>query len=168
MVRAFLPRRLGTDDGGLFFDETGQARKGPKTAASGRQYSGAMGRVENVIVAVYTMYATERGHALVDRDLYVQADWFADPARMATAGSPGITHSPPSRRSPLEQAKRAPAAGIRPEWATGSEVYGRSRELRVFLEGAALTEDGDDYRLRESDSDHQALVRLRAFYGGAT
>jgi SRSO17 transposase len=44
------------------------------TAAAGRQYSGTMGRVENVIVAVYTTYATSRGHALIDRDLYVQDD----------------------------------------------------------------------------------------------
>lgn len=57
------------------------------TAAAGRQYSGAMGRVENVIVAVYTTYATDRGHALIDRDLYVQEDWHADPDRMAAAGS---------------------------------------------------------------------------------
>ncbi|MEU5305603.1 hypothetical protein ACH4YO_38445, partial [Streptomyces noursei] len=28
------------------------------------------------------------GHALIDRDLYVQADWFDDPARMTTAGFP--------------------------------------------------------------------------------
>lgn len=80
VVRAFLPRHLGAAGGVLIFDETGQAKKGTKTAAVGRQYSGTMGRVENVIVAVYTTYATERGHALSDRDLYVQADWFADAA----------------------------------------------------------------------------------------
>ena len=85
-VRSFLVRHLGADDGVLIFDETGQAKKGTMTAAAGRQYSGTMGRVENVIVAVYTTYATERGHALIDRDLYVQADWFTDPDRMAQAG----------------------------------------------------------------------------------
>ncbi len=167
MVRAFLPRRLGTDDGGLFFDETGQARKGPKTAASGRQYSGAMGRVENVIVAVYTMYATERGHALVDRDLYVQADWFADPARMATAGSPGITHSPPSRRSPSHRRNGRRPPGSDRNGRPGARCTGAAGSC-ACSQGAAMTEDGDDYRLRESDSDLQALVRLRAFYGGAT
>jgi SRSO17 transposase len=64
-VRAFLTRHLGTDSGVLIFDETGQAKKGTMTAAAGRQYSGTMGRVENVIVAVYTTYATNRGHALI-------------------------------------------------------------------------------------------------------
>jgi SRSO17 transposase len=79
-VRAFLARHLGTDGGVLIFDETGQAKKGTMAAAVGRQYSGTMGRVENVIVAVYTTYAPERGHALIDRGMYVQEDWFADPA----------------------------------------------------------------------------------------
>ena len=59
-ARSFLARHLGADGGVLIFDETGQAKKGTATAAAGRQYSGTMGRVENVIVAVYTTYATER------------------------------------------------------------------------------------------------------------
>jgi SRSO17 transposase len=138
VVRALLTRHLGADGGVLIFDETGQANKGTKTAAVGRQYSGTMGRVENMIVAVYTTYATKRGHALIDRDLYVQADWIADPARMATAGFPKDHAFATKPALALAQAKRALAAGIRPQWATGDEVYGRSRELREFLEGAGI------------------------------
>ncbi|MFI1299956.1 transposase [Streptomyces noursei] len=134
-MRAFLTRHLGADGGVLIFDETAQAKKGTKTAAVGRQYSGTMGRVENVIVAVYTTYATKRGHALIDRDLYVQADWFDDPARMTTAGFPKEHAFATKPALALAQTKRALAAGIRPEWATGDEVYGRSRELREFLLG---------------------------------
>ncbi|WP_233988437.1 IS701 family transposase [Streptomyces parvulus] len=138
VVRAFLTRHLGADGGVLIFDETGQAKKGTKTAAVGRQYSGTMGRVENVIVAVYTTYATKRAHALIDRDLYVQADWFDDPAQMATAGFPEDHAFATKPALALAQAKRALAAGIRPQWATGDEVYGRSRELREFLEGTGI------------------------------
>jgi SRSO17 transposase len=137
-VRAFLARHLGADGGVLIFDETGQAKKGTMTAAAGRQYSGTMGRVENVIVAVYTTYATNRGHALIDRDLYVQADWFADPARMAAAGFPEDHAFATKPELALAQAKRALGAGIRPAWATGDEVYGRSRELREFFEAAGI------------------------------
>ncbi|WP_370415290.1 transposase [Streptomyces fradiae] len=108
MVRAFLTRHLGADGGVLIFDETGQAKKGTKTAALGRRYSGTMGRVENVIVAVYTTYATKQGHALIDQDLYVQADWFDDPARMATAGPDLPSRSPdtPSERASDERPER--------------------------------------------------------------
>ena len=87
---------------------------------------------------MYTTYATKRGHALIDRDLYVQADWSADPARMATAGFPKDHAFATKPALALAQAKRPLAAGIRPEWATGDEVYGRSRELRGFLEGAGI------------------------------
>jgi SRSO17 transposase len=137
-VRAFLARYLGADGGVLIFDETGQAKKGTMTAAAGRQYSGTMGRVENVIVAVCTRYATDRGHALIDRDLYVQDDWFKDPARMAKAGFPADHAFATKPALALAQAKRALAAGIRPGWAAGDEVYGRSRELREFLEAAGI------------------------------
>ncbi|MCQ9183235.1 IS701 family transposase [Streptomyces sp. IBSBF 2953] len=137
-VRAFLTRHLGADGGVLIFDETSQAKKRTKTAAVGRQYSGTMGRVEHVIVAVYTTYATKRGHALIDRDLHVQADWFADPARMATEGFPKDHAFATKPTLALAQAKRTPAAGISPKWATGDEGYGRSQELREFLEGAAI------------------------------
>jgi SRSO17 transposase len=133
-VRAFLARHLSADGGVLIFDETGQAKKGAATAAAGRQYSGTMGRVENVIVAVYTTYATDRGHALIDRDLYVQADWFEDPARMAAAGFPKDHAFATKPALALAQATRALAAGISPAWATGDEAYGRSRELREFFE----------------------------------
>jgi hypothetical protein len=68
-VRAFLIRLLGADGGVLIFDETGQAKKGTASAAAGRQYSGTMGRVDNVIVAVYTTHASAQGHALIDREL---------------------------------------------------------------------------------------------------
>ncbi|HEV2634389.1 MAG TPA: IS701 family transposase [Actinocrinis sp.] len=137
-VRAFLARCLGADGGVLIFDETGQGKKGTATAAVGRQYSGTMGRVENVIVAVYTTYATDRGHALIDRDLYVQDDWFKDPARMAEAGFPADHAFATKPALALAQAKRALAAGIRPAWAAGAEVYGRSRELREFLKAAGI------------------------------
>ena len=38
----------------------------------------------------------------------------------------------------LAQAQRALAAGITPAWATGDEVYGRSRKLREFCEAAGI------------------------------
>ena len=133
-MRSFLARHLGADGGVLIFDETGQAKKGTMTAAAGRQYSGTMGRVENVIVAVYTSYATERGHALIDRDIYVQEDWFADPQRMAKAGFPPGHAFATKPDLAIAQAKRALVAGIRPAWAAGDEVYGRSGALRELFE----------------------------------
>ncbi len=36
-----------------------------------RQYTGTAGRIENVQVAVYLTYAGGRGHAMIDRELYL-------------------------------------------------------------------------------------------------
>lgn len=84
-VRTFVARHLG-EGGVLIFDETGDLKKGQASAGAGRQYTGTAGRVENAIVAVYASYATVHGHALIDRELYVQAEWFTDPDRMRVAG----------------------------------------------------------------------------------
>ena len=72
-VRAFVARHLGPG-GVLIFDETGDLKKGQATAGTGPQYTGTAGRIENAVVAVYASYATACGHALVDRELYVQAE----------------------------------------------------------------------------------------------
>jgi integrase len=84
-VRGFLARHLG-EGGVLIFDETGDLEKGTCTAGTGRQYTGTAGRIENAVVAVYATYATALGHGVVDRELYVQKEWFADPERIAKAG----------------------------------------------------------------------------------
>lgn len=55
----------------------------PRGVGTGRQYTGTAGRIENAIVAVYADYATAHKQALVDRELYVQREWFADPERHA-------------------------------------------------------------------------------------
>ncbi|WP_327071362.1 hypothetical protein [Kitasatospora sp. NBC_01302] len=66
-----------------------------------------------MIVAVYTTYAPERGHALIDRDLYVQEAGHADQDRMAAAGFPD-DHAFATKPEPaLAQSKRALAAGTR-------------------------------------------------------
>jgi SRSO17 transposase len=132
-VRTLLARELGTG-GVLVFDETGQLKKGTRTAGVSRQYTGTAGRIENAIVAVYTTYVTERGHGLVDRDLYVPKAWCQAPGRMSGAGfEPGhvFATKPQLARA---QAERAVQAGLDPGWAAGDEVYGRSTELRDYLE----------------------------------
>ena len=54
-----------------------------------RQYTGTAGRIENAQVAVYLGYAAPRGHALIDRALYLPKSWTGDPARCEAAGIPG-------------------------------------------------------------------------------
>ena len=47
--------------------------EGRATVGVQRQYTGTAGRIENAQVAVYLTYAAARGHALIDRELYLPA-----------------------------------------------------------------------------------------------
>ena len=132
-VRTFVARHLGRG-GVLIFDETGDLKKGTGTAGVGRQYTGTAGRIENAVVAVYATYAAAAGHALIDRDLYVQKDWFTDPQRMAKAGLPADLAFATKPQLAKAQAERALDAGLAPAWGAGDEVYGRSSELREVFE----------------------------------
>lgn len=158
-VRGFVASHLG-EGGVLIFDETGDLKKGVATAGSGRQYTGTAGRIENAIVAVYASYATAYGHALVDRELYVQADWFTDPERMRAAGFEAGHVFATKGQIARDQARRALDGGLSPAWATGDEVYGRSSELREEFEQRGVGyvfAVGADFRITTSGS-----VKMRA------
>ena len=60
-----------TPDAVLVVDETGDVKKGVAPVGVQRQYTGTAGRIENAQVAVYLTYAAPRGHALIDRALYL-------------------------------------------------------------------------------------------------
>jgi SRSO17 transposase len=77
--------QLGDPDGVLVFDETGDLKKGDRTVGVQRQYTGTAGRIENAQVAVYLVYAAARGHAMIDRELYLPRCWTEDPERCAQA-----------------------------------------------------------------------------------
>ena len=53
-----------------------------------RQYSGTAGRVENCQLGVVLAYASPKGRALVDRELYLPKSWTDDPDRCREAGVP--------------------------------------------------------------------------------
>lgn len=85
-VRGYVVDNLYDDQALLVVDETGDVKKGTGTVDVQRQYTGTAGRIENAQVAVYLVYAGRRGHAAVDRELYVPRSWTSDPARCLAAG----------------------------------------------------------------------------------
>lgn len=87
-LRGFVVDHLGTDDVVLVVDETGDLKKGTHTVGVQRQYTGTAGRIENSQVAVYLAYATPRGHAAIDRELYLPRSWTENPERCQAAGIP--------------------------------------------------------------------------------
>jgi SRSO17 transposase len=70
-LRDYVTEHLGDPDAVLVVDETGNLKKGAHTVGVQRQYTGTAGRIENAQVAVYLTYAGRRGHAMLDRELYL-------------------------------------------------------------------------------------------------
>src|SRR5262249_19533694 len=87
-LTAYGPQTLGHAEGVLVVDETGFVKKGTKSVGVARQYSGTAGRIENCQVGVFLGYATRRGRALLDRELYLPREWAEDQERRQEAGVP--------------------------------------------------------------------------------
>jgi SRSO17 transposase len=135
LCRDYAVERLGAAGAVLVVDETGFLKKGRHSAGVARQYSGTAGRVENSQVGVFLAYASRRGHALIDRRLYLPQTWAEDLERRRAAKVPEAV---PFRTKPeLARAMiaRALDAGVPCEWVLGDEVYGADRHLRMMLEG---------------------------------
>jgi SRSO17 transposase len=133
-LRGYVVDHLGDPGGVLVVDETGFLKKGPKSAGVQRQYSGTAGRIENCQIGVFLAYASPKGRALVDRELYLPKEWAADHDRRAEAHVPervGFATKPQLAQRMLE---RALAAGVPAGWVTADEVYGGDARLRAFLE----------------------------------
>src|SRR3954469_6215897 len=134
LCRDHAVERLGAGDAVLVVDETGFVKKGEHSAGVARQYCGAVGKVENCQVGVFLAYGSRRGHALIDRRLYLPEAWAGDAERRRAAkvpeGIPFLTKPEIAR----EMIARALDAGVPCAWVLGDEVYGADRRLRAMLE----------------------------------
>jgi SRSO17 transposase len=133
-VRDYVARHLGDRDGVLIADDTGFLKKGTRSAGVQRQSSGTAGRTENCQVGTFLAYASARGHALIDRELYLPQSWAEDRDRCRAAGIPdevGFTTKP---RQAMAMIARAIEAGVPFRWFTADEAYGQVKYLRVWLE----------------------------------
>jgi SRSO17 transposase len=115
-------------------DETGFLKKGVHSAGVARQYSGTAGRIENCQIGVFLAYATSRGQTLLDRELYLPADWTNDRERCRRAGVPEERRFATKPALGIQLLERTRAAGVTLAWVTGDCVYGDDRKLRRWLE----------------------------------
>lgn len=134
-LRAFVLEELGSQGAIGVLDESGFPKRGNKSAGVKNQYCGVSGRVENCQVGVFLSYVTPRGHALIDRDLYVPQDWLTDRQRCQQAGIAESLAFAPKWELALHLLERAVKAGVRFEWVVADSVYGQAVHLRQWLEG---------------------------------
>src|SRR6266508_3828308 len=115
-VRTLVVEHLGDPEAVLVVDETGDLKKGTATVGVQRQYTGTAGRIENAQVAVYLVYASRAGHALIDRELYLPQGWIDDPDRMQAAGVPDQVGFATKPALAARMVGRALDAGVPAAW----------------------------------------------------
>ena len=138
-LRDYVVDAFGDPGAILVLDETGDVKKGLQSVGVQRQYTGTAGRIENSQVAVYLTYAAPRGHALIDRALYLPKSWAEDADRCDKAGIPtnkrDFATKPALARALIA---RAVEAKVPATWVAADEVYGADPTLRAALRGHHL------------------------------
>jgi SRSO17 transposase len=120
--------------GVLIVDETGFLKKGKKSCGVARQYSGTAGTTDNCQVGVFLAYASQEGAAFIDRALYLPQEWTDDQGRRTEAGVPQDTRFATKIELAKGMLARAFDADVPARWVVADAFYGRSHELRRWLE----------------------------------
>jgi len=148
VVRDYAVAALAEPDAVLVVDETGFLKQGKASCGLGRQYTGSAGKITNCQIGVLAAYVSGKGHALVDRALYLPKSWTDDRARRAAAHVPedvGFATKPQLARAMIE---RAISAGVPFAWVAADSIYGVG-EIEMALRRA-----GKGYVLGVSATHH--------------
>src|SRR4051812_8123364 len=135
IVREYALEHLAADDAVLVVDETGFLKQGKASCGVARQYTGSAGKITNCQIGVFAAYVSGKGHAFIDRALYLPKAWAEDPERRAAAHVPqeiAFATKPHLARAMVE---RAIAAGV----PYGALV--RAGEVAMTLRVRALSEE---------------------------
>jgi len=124
IVRDYVVENLGDEDAVLVIDETGFLKQGKASCGVARQYTGSAGKITNCQIGVFAAYVSQRGHAFIDRALYLPKSWTSDPARMTKAHvAEGASFSTKPALA-VELINRAIAADVPFSWVAADAVYG--------------------------------------------
>ena len=135
LVRDQVIEHLGDDDAVLVIDETGFLKQGKASCGVGRQYTGSAGKITNCQIGVFASYVSAKGHAFIDRALYLPKAWTSDPARLKAVHVPQAVEFATKPRLAAGMVARAIAANVPFAWIAADSVYGVG-ELETALRRA--------------------------------
>jgi SRSO17 transposase len=174
-VRDYTLDHLGHPETGTFvLDDTGFIKKGRRSAGVQRQYTGTTGKIDNCQLGVFLAYASDKGRALIDRELYLPTSWIEDPDRCAQAGIPpeccaedGFATKPQLGIAMLNRAYQAKVL-TSASWVTADEAYGQNPAFRDWLTAReipfVLATRNDD--LLTSPDGHRRQAKVLATIAG--
>jgi SRSO17 transposase len=123
-VRDRVIERLGDAGGVLVVDDTRFVKKGIRSAGVQRQCFGTAGRIEDCQIGVFLVYASQAGHALIDRELYLPESWTSDRPRVPGCGYLRRGRVRDEAAAGKAMLARAFDAGVPCSWVTADEAYG--------------------------------------------
>ncbi|QND57239.1 IS701 family transposase [Mesorhizobium huakuii] len=124
IVREYVVENLATDDAVLVIDETGFLKQGKTSCGVARQYTGSAGKITNCQIGVFAAYVSARGHAFIDRALYLPKSWTGDRARLAATHVPEAIAFATKPGLAVDMIRRALAADVPFSWVAADAVYG--------------------------------------------
>src|SRR2546426_1241071 len=133
-LRAYVLEHLGVPHAILVLDETSFPKRGKKSAGVQQQYCGTTGQVDNCQVAVFLSYVSEKGHTLIDRELYLPKLWTDDRERCREAHIPDSVGFATKCELACRMVERIWNAQIPISWVVADTVYGSNLDLRTWLE----------------------------------
>jgi SRSO17 transposase len=148
-LRSYVGEKLGQPEGVLVVDDTGFLKQGKKSCGVKRQYTGTAGKIANCQIGVFLTYAGDKGHAPIDRRLYLPEEWCEDMDGRREAGIPEEVTFHTKPEIALEMIREATASGVPYTWVTGDCAYGDYWAMRRWLE-----EHGKCYVLCVSGKEH--------------
>ena len=83
---------------------------------------------------MFCAYATSKGRALIDRELYLPKSWIADRDRCREAAVPDEVEFATKTELARQMLGRALDAGVPAAWVTADEAYGKDHKFRAWLE----------------------------------
>ena len=125
--------------GALVIDESAFAKKGEMSAGVARQWNGRLGKTDNSQVGVFAAVVRDRVAALVEGELYVPEEWFADPARCREAGIPEGMEFRTKGEMALDMIYRLRREGLCFAYVVFDAGYGHLPWLLRALEGERET-----------------------------
>ncbi|WP_420710855.1 IS701 family transposase [Streptomyces sp. NRRL S-118] len=137
-VQKYVADKLGEDGGVLIIDDTGFIKKGTTSAGVQRQYSGTAGRTENCQIGVFAAYASVKGRALVDRELYLPKSWAEDRERCRAARVSDDREFATKGELARRMVLRALASPLPIAWVTADSAYGQESRFRRLLEQSGI------------------------------
>jgi SRSO17 transposase len=141
VVREYALESLMEPDAVLVIDETGFLKQGKASCGVGRQYTGSAGKITNCQIGVFAAYVSSKGHALIDRQLYLPKDWTGSRERLTQAHVPESVRFATKPSLAVGMIRQALEAEVPFAWVAADTVYGVGEvemELRRAGKGYVL------------------------------